>query len=99
MYFLIEQDDLLGKYNAIWDKVNADFKKDFESEPAYIKSFLKNKIKSSDDKVTDFYNKELPNVASNHIFLTVISLNSILRKDEKCYPQVFLNKCKYILKS
>ena len=27
MYFLIEYDDLLGKYNTIWDKVSADIKK------------------------------------------------------------------------
>ena len=26
MYFLIEDDDLLEKYNAIWDKVSADIK-------------------------------------------------------------------------
>ena len=27
MYFLIEHDDLLEKYNAIWDKVSTDIKK------------------------------------------------------------------------
>ena len=27
MYFLIEYDDLLERYNTIWDKVNADIKK------------------------------------------------------------------------
>ena len=27
MYFLIENDDLLKKYNTIWDKVSADIKK------------------------------------------------------------------------
>ena len=27
MYFLIEDDDLLKKYNTIWDKVSADIKK------------------------------------------------------------------------
>ena len=26
MYFLIEDDDLLEKHNAIWDKVSADIK-------------------------------------------------------------------------
>ena len=26
MYFLIEVDDLLEKYNTIWDKVSADIK-------------------------------------------------------------------------
>ena len=27
MYFLIEGDDLLEKFNTIWDKVSADIKK------------------------------------------------------------------------
>ena len=35
MYFLIEDDDLLEKYNTVWDKVSADIKKEFDSEPAY----------------------------------------------------------------
>ena len=35
MYFLIEDDDLLKKYNTIWDKV---------SEPVYNKEFLRTKI-------------------------------------------------------
>ena len=54
-HFLIEDDDLLKKYNAIWDKANADIKKEFDSKPVYNKNFLKTKIKSYGDKVTDFY--------------------------------------------
>ena len=54
MYFLIEDDDLLEKYNTIWDKVNADMKKEFNSEPVYNKEFLKTKIKSHGDEVKDF---------------------------------------------
>ena len=34
-YFLIEDNDLLEKYNAIWDKISADIKKEFHSKPAY----------------------------------------------------------------
>ena len=55
MYFLIEDDDLLGKYNTIWDKVSADIKKGSDSEPVYNKEFLKTKIKSHGDEVTYFY--------------------------------------------
>ena len=36
MYFLIEDDDLLEKYNTIWYKVSADIKKDFGSESLSI---------------------------------------------------------------
>ena len=35
MYFLIENDGLLGKYNTIWDKVSTDIKKEFDREPIY----------------------------------------------------------------
>ena len=57
MYFLIEDDDLLEKYDTIWDKVSADIKKEFDCDPVYNKHFLKTKIKSHGDKVTDFYYK------------------------------------------
>ena len=46
MYFLIEDDDLLEKYNIFWDKVSTDIKKKIDSEPAYNKNFSKTKIKS-----------------------------------------------------
>ena len=45
MYFLIEDDDLLEKYNTIWDKVSVDIKKEFDSKPVYNKKCLKAKVK------------------------------------------------------
>ena len=51
---------------------------------------MKTKIKSHSDEVTDFYNKEILKADSNHICLTVISLDSALNKDENYYQQVFL---------
>ena len=59
MYFLTEDDDLLEKYNTIWDKVTADIKKEFDSEPVYHKNYLKTKIKSHGNEVTDFYDKKI----------------------------------------
>ena len=58
MYFLIEHDDFLEKYNTIWDKVSADIKKEFDKEPVYNKNYFKTKMKSHGDKVRDFYNKK-----------------------------------------
>ena len=57
MYFLIEDDDLLEKYNTICDKVSADIKKEFDSEPVYDKNYLKTKIKSHGDEVFTDYGK------------------------------------------
>ena len=57
MYFFVKDDELLEKYNTIWDKVSTDIKKEFDNELAYEKEYLKTKIKSHGDDVTDFYNK------------------------------------------
>ena len=94
MYFLIENDDLLEKYNTILDKVSADIKKkECYNEPVYNKKFLKTKIKFHGDKVTDFYDKENPKVDPNHTCLAVSSLDSALNKDKNYYLQVFLKEC------
>ena len=45
---------------------SCDIKKEFDSEPAYNKNFLKTKIKSYGDEATDFHDKEIPQVGSNH---------------------------------
>ena len=50
MYVLIENDDLLEKYNTICDKVSANIKKEFDSEPVYNKNVLETKIKSHGDE-------------------------------------------------
>ena len=49
---------------------------------------MKTKIKSYGDEVTDFHSKEIPNVASNHACLAVISFDSALNKNGNSYPQV-----------
>ena len=84
MYCLVEDEDLLEKYNTIWDKVSANIKKEFDSEPVYNKNQLKTKIKSQGD---------------DHACLAVISLESALKKDDNYYPQVLLKECKYIEKN
>ena len=97
MYFLIE-DDLLEKYNTIWDKVGVDIEKEFNSESVYNKTFLKTKINSHGNEVTDFFDKKFLRWNSNYTCLAIISLDSALKKDDNYRPQVFLRECKYIEK-
>ena len=98
LFFLIEDDDLWEKFNTIWDKVSADVKKKFDSDPAYNKSFLRTKIKSHGDEIKDFSDKNIPKVYSNHTCSAVISLDFALKKDGKYCRQVFLKQCQYIEK-
>ena len=43
VYFFIEDDGLLEKYNTIWDKVSDDIKKNLIVNLSIIKTFLKPK--------------------------------------------------------
>ena len=81
IYFMIEDDDLLEKDNTSWNKVSADIKKEFDSEPVFNSFFfLKTKIKPHDYEVTDFYNQQIPKMNSNHTCLVIISLDSALKR-------------------
>ena len=51
MSFLIKDDELLEKYNEIWEKVKNIIKKEFDSEPVYTEKYLKAKIKSFNGKI------------------------------------------------
>ena len=90
MYFFIEDDDLLKKYDTIWNKVSADISKEFDSKLVYNKEFLKAKIESHGNEVTDFYDKKVPKEVSNHTCLAVITLDSALKKNDNYHPQVLL---------
>ena len=90
VYFLIEDDYLLEKYNTIWNKVSANIKKGFDSEPAYNKNYSKTKIKPYGDEDTDFYDKKIPKLGSYHTCLAAISLNSALKNNDNYNRHVFL---------
>ena len=92
MYFLIQDDDLLEKYNTVLGKVSADIKEEFHSELVYNKNYLKAKIKSYGYEVTDFYDRKIPKLDSNHTCLAVISLASAIKKDDNYCPQAFLKE-------
>ena len=99
---MIEDDDLLKKYYTIrniFKNVNECIKYELYSELAYkFEKFSKTKIKSYGDEASDFHDKEIPEMGSNHTCLAVISLDSALKKDKNYFSQMFLKESKYIEK-
>ena len=90
--------DLLEKYNTVEDKVSAEIKKEFDSEPVYDKNYLKTKIKCRGNDVTEFYDKKIPQLDSNHTCSAVTTLDFPITKDEYYYPPpppVFLKECNH----
>ena len=69
MSFLIKDDDeLLKRYNKIWDKFGNNIKKLFHSEPVYNEKYLKTKIKSYECKInTNFHDNGITKEGSHCI--------------------------------
>ena len=99
MSFLTKDDELLEKYNEIWEKVSKSIKKEFDSDPVYEEKYLKTKIKSYKGKINaNFHNNKISKEDSQFFCLSVILINYVFRTDNNYYPEVFLEECKFIIK-
>ena len=94
MNFFIKDNDLLKRYNDIWKKVSYSIKKELDCEPIYNKKILKTKIRSYGDEAPDFHTRKIPEAGCNYICWMVILIDSVLKKDDNYYPQVFLKEYK-----
>ena len=77
---------------------------DFESKATYVDKYINTKIKTYKDRmITNFYNitgfKEMPEEKVPHKCLSMIILDSVLYAYKNCYPQTFLEECKYMRKN
>ena len=95
MSFLIKDEEVLEKYNEIWEKVKNSLKKEFDSEPVYFKKY----VKANNGKInTNFHNNKISKEGFQFICLSVILIDFVFRTGKNYYPQVFLEKCKYVIK-
>ena len=99
MSFRIDDSNLLKKYCKIWKKIKELLEIELDNEPVYGNGdyYIKTKIKKYDNKVnTNFQGKEVPKGDFSHKSLSLIMLDSVVKVGKKYYPQVFLEKCKYV---
>ena len=95
----MKDDELIEKYNEIWEKVKNSLKKEFDGEQVNNEKHLKAKIKSYNGKTnTNFHNNKIPKEGSQFICLSVILNDSVFRTGKSYYPQMFLEECKYVIK-
>ena len=90
-YFLIENDDLLKKYNDIWNKVSNSIKIELDCKPIYNREFLKTKIRSYGDEATVFHARKVPEAGPNYIHWSVVLIDSVLKKAENYFPRKQIN--------
>ena len=96
MSFLIKNDEVWQKYEDIWNVIKNKLSIKFNSEPIYENKYLKAKVRKFDGDIkTNFLGNGLPKENTYYICIACITVDSVLRINQKSYPQVYLEECKY----
>ena len=99
MSLVIKDDDVLDKCNEIWDKIKETLSIKFHSMPVYDEKYIKAKVREFNGVIkTNFLSDEVPKENEHYTCIACITIDSIMRMEEKNYPQVYLEECKYRMK-
>ena len=96
MSFVIKDDDVLNKYNEIWDKIKETLSIKFHSMPAYDEKYIKAKVREFNGGIkTNFLADKIPKESMHYTYIACITIDSVMRMEKENYPQVYLEECKY----
>ena len=99
MSFVIKDDDVLDKYNELWDKLKTDLNIKFHRIPVYDEKYIKTKITEFNRVInTNFLGDEILKESMHYACIACITIDSVMRIEKKNYPQVYLEECKYKIK-
>ena len=99
MSFAIKDDNVLDKYNEIWDKIKETLSIKFHSMPVYVEKYIKVKVKEFNGLIkTNFLGDKITKESMHYACIACITIDSVMRMENKNYPQVFLEECKYKIK-
>ena len=99
MSFVIKDNDVLDKYNEIWNKIKETLSIKFHSMPVYDEKYIKAKVREFNGVIkTNFLGDEVPKENEHYISIACITIGSFMRMEKKNYLQVYLEECKYRIK-
>ena len=90
MSFLIKDDEVWEKYDKIWDVIKNKLGIKFHSEPVYEYKYLKTKVREYDGVIKIlFLNNSMPKENMHYTCIACITIDSVMKIDEKYFPQVY----------
>ena len=99
MSFLINNDDVLDKYNEIWDKIKEKLNIKFHNTPVHDETYIKAKEREFDGVIkTNFLGGKVPKENMHYTCMACITIVSVIKTKKKNYVQVYLEECKYKIK-
>ena len=93
--FMVKDDNVLDKYNKIWNVNKNKLNIKFHSKPVYNQKYLKVKVKEFDGVIkTNFLGNEVPKENMRYACIACTTIDSVMRMDKKNYQQVYLEEFK-----
>ena len=72
----------------------------FYSEPIYDGNYIKTTVKTFSKVIKNLFDgNEIPKERTEYVCVPCISVDNVLKLDKKNYPQVYLEQCKYKVKT
>ena len=96
MSFMVKDDNVLDKFNNIWDKIKEKLSIKFHSMPVYDQTYIKAKVREFDGVIkTNFLGDGVTKENMHYACIACITINSVMRMEKKNHPRVYLEECKY----
>ena len=94
--FIVKDDDIIDKYNEIWDRIKEKLNIKFHSMPVYDQTYIKAKVREFDGVIkTNFLGDGVTKENMHYACIACITINSVMRMEKKNHPRVYLEECKY----
>ena len=89
MSVMVKDDDVLDKYNEIWDKIKEKLNIKFHSMPVYDETYIKAKVREFNGKIkTNFLGDRVPKENLHYTCIACVTIDSVMRMEKKNYLQV-----------
>ena len=86
---MVKDDDVLDKYNEIWDKIKEKLNIKFHSMPVYDEIYIKAKVREFNGKIkANFLGDRVPKENLHYTCIACVTMDSVMRMEKKNYLQV-----------
>ena len=92
---MIKDDDVLDKYNKIWNKIKKALNVKFHSMLVYDEKYIKAKVREFNGVIkTNFLGNQIPKEGVHYACIACTTIDSVMRMKKIYYPQVYLEETK-----
>ena len=92
---MIKDDDVLDKYNKIWNKIKKALNVKFHSMLVYDEKYIKAKVREFNGVIkTNFLGDQIPKEGVHYLCIACTTIDSVMRMKKMNYPQVYLEESK-----